>query len=76
MIKVSETEAMMNKTPIDHDHLNEKGTREVQYSRLDRIRAGQGGHPSVQLLTRRRRKGATDATRVKQFCRIDRGFLA
>ena len=66
----------MNKNPIDHDHLNENGRREVQYSRLDRIRAGEGRHPSIQLLTRRRRKGATDATRVKQYLRIERGFLA
>lgn len=66
----------MNKNPIDHDHLKETGRREVQYSHLDRIRAGEGGHPKVQLLTRRRRKGSTDATRVKQFLRIERGYLA
>ena len=66
----------MQKTPIDHDHLTEQGARAQQYSRLDRIRAGEGGHPSVRLLTQRRRKGTTDATRVKQFLRIDRGYLA
>ena len=66
----------MSKNPIDHDHLNEKGARTERYSRLDRIKAGDGGHPSVQMLTRRRRKGETDATRVKQFLRIERGFLA
>lgn len=66
----------MHKTPIDHDHLTEKGSRAQRYSRLDRIRAGEGGHPSIRMLTRRRRKGATDATRVKQFLRIERGYLA
>lgn len=66
----------MRKTPIDHDHLNAHGGRTPQYSRLDRIRAGDAGHHSIQLLTRRRRKGKTDATLVKQFCRIERGNLA
>jgi len=66
----------MNKNSLDHDHLNETGRRETQYSRLDRIKAGEGGHPSIQMLMRRRRKGATDASRVKQYLRIERGFRA
>ena len=59
----------MPKTPIDHDHRT-TGARARVYSRLDRIKAGEAGHPKVKMLTRRQRKGATDATRVKQFLRI------
>jgi len=66
----------MSKNPIDHDHLNVKGGRNPRYSLMDRIRAGEGGHPSVQMLTRRRRRGETDATLVKQYLRIQRGYLA
>lgn len=66
----------MTKTPIDHDHLKAKGARAQRYSRLDRIRAGEAGHPAIRLLTQRRRKGMTDATRVKQYLRIERGYLA
>ncbi|MCP3970410.1 MAG: hypothetical protein GY717_08860 [Rhodobacteraceae bacterium] len=66
----------MSKNPIDHDHLNGKGARSPRYSRMDRIRAGEAGHVSIRMLTRRRRKGETDATLVKQYCRIERGYLA
>ncbi len=65
----------MRKTPIDHDHRVGSG-RVVTYSRLDRIKAGEGGHPNIKLLDRRRRKGLQDASRVKQFLRIERGYLA
>ncbi len=66
----------MSKTLIDHDHLTETSGRAPQYSRLDRIKAGEGGHPKIKMLDRRRRKGRTDATLVKQFLRIERGYLA
>ena len=65
----------MRKNPIDHDHHVGNG-RAQAYSRLDRIRAGEAGHPKIKLLDRRRRKGLTDASRVKQFLRIERGYLA
>lgn len=65
----------MTKSSIDHDHKAD-GRRAEQYSRLERIRAGEGGHPNIKLLNRRRRKGQQDATRVKQFLRIERGYLA
>ena len=65
----------MEKTPIDHDHLKKKNTRLKRYSRLDRVTAGEGCHPAVRLLMRRRR--ATKANlRVKQFLRIARGYSA
>ncbi len=66
----------MPKNPIDHGHLNPGDARAKVYSRMDRIKAGEGGHPKIKMLDRRRRKGATDATRVKQYLRIERGFLA
>ena len=66
----------MPKHPFDHGHTGGAGARTERYSRLDRIKAGEGGHPKIKLLDRRRRKGATDATRVKQFLRIERGYLA
>lgn len=66
----------MTRTHVDHDHQNAKDSRINRYGRLDRIRAGEGGHPSIRMLDRRRRKGETDATRVKQYLRIERGFLA
>ena len=66
----------MPKNPIDHDHLNAGDARAQTYSRLDRIKSGEGGHPKIKMLDRRRRKGSTDATRVKQFLRIERGYLA
>ncbi|WP_172298054.1 hypothetical protein [Pseudoruegeria sp. HB172150] len=65
----------MSKNIIDHDH-DVRGGRAPQYSRLDRIKAGEAGHPNVKQLDRRRRKGQKDATRVKQFLRIERGYLA
>ncbi|MDJ0630471.1 MAG: hypothetical protein QNJ44_19600 [Rhodobacter sp.] len=65
----------MPKNPIDHDHATGNG-RAAAYTRLDRIKAGEGGHPKIQMLDRRRRKGLTDASRVKQFLRIERGYLA
>lgn len=65
----------MPKNPIDHDRPN-SGARAMYYSRLDRIRAGEGGHPKIKMLDRRRRKGLSDASRVKQFLRIERGYLA
>lgn len=66
----------MSKHLIDQGHAKESGSRTKAYSRLDRIRAGEAGHPKVQMLTRRSRKGSMDATRVKQFLRIERGYLA
>ena len=65
----------MPKNPIDHDH-GTTGARAAVYSRLDRIKSGEGGHPKIKMLDRRRRKGLTDASRVKQFLRIERGYLA
>ena len=65
----------MSKHLVDHGHSG-GGSRAERYSRLDRIKAGEGGHPKVKLLDRRRRKGITDATRVKQYLRIERGYLA
>jgi len=66
----------MPKSQIDHGHRSVASARAEKYSRLDRIKAGEGGHPKIRMLDRRRRKGPTDATRVKQFLRIERGFLA
>ena len=65
----------MPKHPFDHDHSRESGARAERYSYLDRVKAGEGGHPKIKMLDRRR-KGPTDATRVKQFLRIERGYLA
>ena len=65
----------MNKTPMDHDHRTGSG-RVTSFTRLDRIKAGEAGHPNIRLLDRRRRKGLKDASRVKQFLRIERGYLA
>lgn len=65
----------MSKSIIDHGHSN-GGNRATRYSRLERIKAGEGNHPSIKMLDRRRRKGTTDASRVKQFLRIERGYLA
>jgi len=64
----------MQKTPIDHDHLNQKTTRARRFSRLDRITAGEGKHPSVRQLMRRRR--AASGARIKQYLRIARGYIA
>jgi len=66
----------MPKHLADHDHQPDSDKRAEVYSRLDRIKAGEGGHPKVKMLDRRRRKGQSDATRVKQFLRIERGYLA
>lgn len=66
----------MSRHLIDQEHTKNTGKRAQVYTRLDRIRAGEAGHPKVQMLARRGRKGATDATRVKQFLRIERGYLA
>lgn len=65
----------MSKNPIDHDHTGDSA-RTARYSRLDRIRAGEAGHPKVKMIDRRMRKGRTDASRLKQFLRIERGRLA
>ncbi|MDF0601160.1 hypothetical protein P1J78_10510 [Psychromarinibacter sp. C21-152] len=65
----------MPKTPLDHDHTRSSG-RVTAYTRLERIKAGEGAHPNIKLLDRRKRKGPTDASRVKQFLRIERGYLA
>ena len=65
----------MSKHLFDHDHSGGEA-RPGRYSRLDRIKAGEGGHPKIKMLDRRRRKGITDATRVKQYLRIERGYLA
>lgn len=65
----------MPKSPIDHGHITGNGRAEA-YTRLDRIKSGEGGHPKIKMLDRRRRKGLTDASRVKQFLRIERGHLA
>jgi hypothetical protein len=61
---------------VDHDHDPKTNKRAEVYSRLDRIKAGEGGHPKIKMLNQRRRKGQSDATRVKQFLRIERGYLA
>lgn len=65
----------MSKNPIDHDHRAGNG-RVTHFSRVARIKAGEGGHPNIRLLDRRRRKGVPDASRVKQFLRIERGYLS
>lgn len=66
----------MQKHLADHDHQPKTDKRAEMYSRLDRIKAGEGGHPNIKMLNRHRRKGQSDATRVKQFLRIERGYLA
>lgn len=65
----------MSRTLIDHKDGHSPG-RMTAYTRLDRIRAGEARHPNIQLLNRRSRKGETDASRVKQYLRIERGHLA
>lgn len=66
----------MSRHLIDQDH-TQSATRRLQvYPRLDRIQAGEAGHPKVQMLSRRSRKGSHDASRLKQFLRIERGYLA
>lgn len=66
----------MTRHVIDQHHTKETGGRAQAYTRLDRIKAGEAGHPKIQMLTRRSRKGSMDATRVKQYLRIERGYLA
>ena len=66
----------MSRSIADHDHRGPVSLRAEKFVLLDRIRAGEGGHPKIRMLERRRRKGPTDATRVKQFLRIERGYLA
>lgn len=66
----------MSRHLIDQDHTKGTARRAEIYSRIDRIRAGEAGHPKVQMLARRSRKGSMDATRVKQYLRIERGYLA
>ncbi len=66
----------MSRHLIDKGHTKDATRRAEVYTRLDRIKAGEAGHPKVQMLTRRSRKGTMDATRVKQFLRIERGYLA
>ena len=66
----------MSRHLIDQDHTKDAAKRTEVYSRLDRIKAGEAGHPKVQMLTRRSRKGSMDATRIKQYLRIERGYLA
>ena len=65
----------MPKNPIDRDH-NAGSGRQLHYPRVARIKAGEAGHPNIRALDRRRRKGEMDASRVKQFLRIERGYLA
>lgn len=65
----------MTKTIVDHGHKGGSG-RLSAYTRLDRIKAGEGAHPNIRILDRRKRKGQTDASRVKQYLRIERGYLA
>lgn len=65
----------MPKHPFDHDHASAGSARAERYSYLDRVKSGEGGHPKVKMLDRRR-KGRTDATMVKQYLRIQRGYLA
>lgn len=66
----------MSRHLIDQDHTKDTMRRAEVYTRLDRIKAGEAGHPKVQMLVRRSRKGTVDATRVRQFLRIERGYLA
>jgi len=65
----------MSKTPLDHGHAARGSARAERFAQFDRIAGGEIGHPKIQMLARRR-KGPTDATRVKQFLRIERGRLA
>ncbi|WP_425051175.1 hypothetical protein [Psychromarinibacter sp. S121] len=65
----------MSRKQLDHERVQTPG-RMKAFTRLDRIRAGEASHPNIRLLTRRGRKGRTDASIVKQFLRIDRGYLA
>ncbi len=66
----------MAKNIIDHGHGEAGPARAQYYSLMDRIKAGEGAHPKIRLLDRRKRKGMSDASRVKQFLRIERGYLA
>ena len=65
----------MTRHPLDHDRKTDHGARAVRYSALDRIKSGDGQHPAVKILSRRR-KGQADPARIKQYLRIERGFLA
>ena len=65
----------MTRHPLDHDRKIDEGARAARYPLLDRVRSGEGQHPSVKALTRRR-KGQADPARIKQFLRIERGYLA
>lgn len=65
----------MGRHPLDQDHESTSATRPQYFSRLERMKAGEGQHPKVQMLDRRR-KGPADPARVKHYLRIARGYLA
>lgn len=66
----------MSRSVIDHGHVQRNGARAKRYSRLERITAGEAGHPAVRLLAQRRRWAGSGVTRVRQFLRILRGRQA
>jgi hypothetical protein len=65
----------MSRHPLDHDRVPDEGARATRYSMLERIKAGEGQHPKVKMLERRR-KGPADPARIKHYLRIERGLLA
>lgn len=70
-----EQEDDMSRHPLDQGHPADSAERPKRFSALDRIKAGEGQHPAARTLARRR-KGPVDPARVKQYLRIERGYLA
>lgn len=74
-IRDPEQEDDMSRHPLDQGHAADSAERPKRFSALDRIKAGEGQHPAARTLARRR-KGPVDPARVKQYLRIERGYLA
>jgi len=68
-------EDIMARHLLDYGHRTDSAARVRRFAALERIKAGEGQHPAIKTLERRR-KGPANPSLVKQYLRIARGYLA